>query len=287
MRALCLLLVPLACFAHESPEHRVEDLSFEMARNGKSAALLMERAIEYRALGDLKAAAADFETILADETNSVEALKGLSEVQREQGDYKTALITINRAISFGAGFYFTRAEIHAAAGDYHAALDDCRRAFANRDGEVEWYLTRAQIQSRLGLFDEAVKGLKDGLAKTGSGVLKTELIEALIDAGRHREALRAIEPELREARLRSAWLVRRARAQIGLGKAEAANRDLTAALEELNARIRPQAPDLTLVVERGTTLALLGQKEAARADLARALQADGWLGWRLEKLLAR
>ena len=283
MRFAALLLAPLLCFAHESPEHRIEQLSFEMARNGKSAEALMERAIEYRALGELEAAAGDFEAVLSLVTNSIEALKGLSEIRSAQGRFRQALDTVNRAIAAGGDLYFTRAEIHAAAGNHQLALADCERAFAGRNGELEWYLTRAQIQTRLGRFEECIKGLKEGIEATGSAVLETELIDALIDAGKYREALRKIEPELAEARLRSAWLLRRARARIGVGKD--ARKDLTAALEELTARISPRNPDVTLVVERGMVLALLGQTDAARADLARVLHAGPTLVWRFEKLL--
>ena len=285
MRFLACLMVPLLCCAHESPEHRIEQLSFEMARSGESPEALLQRAIEHRALGDFEAASADFRTVLSFATNSIEALKGLSEIQKAQGKFEEALKTINRAIGTGAELYFTRAEIYAAAGNDQLALADCARAFAGRDGELEWYLTRAQIQSRLRRFEDCVKGLKEGVEATGSAVLKAELIEALIDAGKYREALREIEPELREARLRSAWLLRRARARVGMGKD--ARKDLAEALEELNARIHPRSPDVTLLVERGMVLALLGQTEAARADLARALHAGSALVWRLERLLSR
>ena len=285
MRRLFWLVWPLACFAHESPEHRIEELSFEMARNGKSIELLMQRAIEYRALGELDAAAADLQAVTSLDAKAVDALRGLGEIYSAKGDFGQAIATVNRAIATGADFYSTRAEIYAAAGSNQLALADCERAFAGRTGDLEWYLMRAQIQSRLGLFDECIAGLKQGIEMSGSAVLKTELIEALIDAGQYREALRRIEPELRESRLRSAWLLRRARARIGLGKD--ATKDLETALEELTARINPRAPDITLVVERGTALALLGRTEAARADLARAWHSEPWLVWRLEKLLAR
>ena len=294
MRWLASIIISAAtvCFAHESPEHRVADLTSEMALTGKSAAALMQRAIEYRALGAFDEAAADLRSVLELEPRSVDALKYLSEIQCEQKQIGRALETIERAIQISptdGALYFARATIYAADGKDHLALADCEHAFANRKGELEWYLTRAQLQSRLGCFEDCIAGLKKGLQVTGSAVLNVELIEALIDAGKYREALKRIEPELKESRLRSAWLLRRARARIGLGHIAAAKKDLHAALQELNERISVHTPDITLVVERGTVLALLGQTDAARTDLARALQAGAkpWLTWRLENSLVR
>lgn len=294
MRSLLAILMCVAgvCSAHDSPEHRVADLTSEMALNGKSAAVLMQRAVEYRALGAFAEAAADLQSVLQLEPKSIDVLKLLSEIQSEQKQTDRALATIQQAIEINpndGALYFARATIYAADGKDQLGLADCERAFANRTGGLEWHLTRSQLQSRLGRFDDCIAGLKEGLEVTGSAVLNVELIEALIDAGKHREALKRIEPELKESRLRSAWLLRRARARMGLGHTAAAKKDLTAALRELNERIRVHTPDVTLIVERGTVLALLGQTDAARSDLARALQvgAESWLVWRLETALAR
>jgi tetratricopeptide (TPR) repeat protein len=240
----CLLLLATcaatACFAHESPEHRVAELSSEMALAGKSGSALMQRAIEYRALGALDEAAGDLEAVLQLEPQSLDALKTLSEIQSEQGKTGLALQTIGRAIRLNpqdASLYFTRAVIYGGDGKDEAALADCERAFAAHKGDLEWYLTRAQLQSRLGRFNECIAGLNEGLKLTGSAVLNVELIEALIDARKYHEALARIEPELKDTRLRSAWLLRRARVRLGLGKNSAAKEDLSAALEELNQRI--------------------------------------------------
>jgi len=59
---LLSLSLALRAFAHDSPEHRIDDLSFQIARCGKNPDLLIERAYEHRALGHLADAAADFQT---------------------------------------------------------------------------------------------------------------------------------------------------------------------------------------------------------------------------------
>ena len=55
MRPLLIILAfAFVARAHDSPEHKVEELSFEMARSGKSADLFIQRAIEHRALEKLR-----------------------------------------------------------------------------------------------------------------------------------------------------------------------------------------------------------------------------------------
>ena len=129
-----------------------------------------------------------------------------------------------------------------------------------------------------------VAGLEDGIKATGSGVLETERVEALIDAGQHKLALERIEPQLADSRWRSSWLIRRARVRIGLGQRAAAREDLKSAIVEINQRLTPSSPDLTLLTDRGLASALLGDEEAAKKDFqsARDAGAEEWVLSRLE-----
>ena len=105
-----------------------------------------------------------------------------------------------------------------------------------------------------------------GIRETGAGVLEIERVEALIDAGQFREALPLIETELNDSRIKSSWLIRRARAQLGLGKKADAERDLQEALDEIATRLNPTTPDVPLLLDKALSLELLGQKrEALRA----------------------
>jgi hypothetical protein len=92
---------------------------------------------------------------------------------------------------------------------------------------------------------------------------------------------------LSESRWQSSWLIRRARARQKLGETAAAKKDLQAAIVEINTRLRPERPDVTLLVDRGLAHALLGNVRAAQADLAaaRAASADRALLFRLTKAL--
>jgi tetratricopeptide (TPR) repeat protein len=292
---VCLLALTIAAMAHDSPEHKVTELSFEIVRSGKTPELLMQRGIEHRALGQLADAAADFEAAFQLDPKLAVALKELSLIQLAQGKGDLALRTINRllvgrdSVKPSPDFLIVRAEIHTARKNYRAALRDCEAAFQETSGNLEWYLLRAQLQRQLGMFDECLSGLREGLVKTGSAVLQEECIEAMIDAGQHKAALKQIESELADSRWRSSWLIRRARARLGLGQTKAAQRDLRAALKELNERIVPNAPEVTLVIDRGVANALLEEKSRALEDLrlARMLSPDAASLWRLERLIGR
>lgn len=287
---LVLLTLPLCGFAHDSPEHKISDLSFQIARVGKNPDLLMERAYEHRALGHLADAAADFESAYELDPKQTAALKELALTQLAQNKADAALLTINRMMNAtpAADFLIVRAEILSAQENYRAALDDCEAAFRETTDNPEWYLLRAQLQRRLGLFQDCLRDLRDGHSKTGSAVLQEECIDAMVDAGEHKAALEQINKELRESRWRGSWLIRRARVRLALGQTGSARRDLHTAIKEINSRLMPATPELTLVLDRGLANALLGDTARAKADLAlaRTLSADACALWRLEKSLA-
>ena len=186
-----------------------------------------------------------------------------------------------------AALHMVRAEIYRAQGEYKKALEDCHQALQLQAGDVDWYLARSQLQAQLGKHKERLAGLEQGIKLTGSAVLENERIEALIDAGQHRAALTLIEPQLQDSRWQSSWLIRRARARLGLGETDQARADLRAAIAEINERFGPFTafnPDLALLADRGVAQALLGDRQAAKKDFqqARAAGMDEWFISRLE-----
>jgi hypothetical protein len=118
-------------------------------------------------------------------------------------------------------------------------------------------------------------------------MLRAEWVDALIDDQRFDQALEQVERELQESRWKSAWWIRRARILRAQGNAEGARRDLTAALDELNARLRVSAADALLLAERGQACELLGMEQEARRDYraARDKGLEGeWIRDRLQAL---
>ena len=291
-----IVFVSSPAMAHDSPEHVVESLTVEMTRTGTNTTLLWRRATEYRALGRFAPAVADLERGLALDPKFIPAWSDLARVQLSRNRASDALLSINRALDLAgdeagrAPLRMVRAEIEAALGRPDAALADCEGALgAGATHEAEWFLTRCQLQLRLGRYAEAAAGLMAGFEQTGSAVLEAEWIDVLIDAGNCREALSLIEPRLTEARCQSSWLVRRGRARLAAGDTVRARGDLNAAISEINGRLHPTQPDAALLAERGLASALLGEEAAARRDLdtARRLEADAATLLRLETALRR
>jgi tetratricopeptide (TPR) repeat protein len=201
-----------------------------------------------------------------------------------------ALASIESALKFASTSdrpvaLVQRAAVLAAKGDSSNALDDLNAAIAARPDQVDWYLQRSMLQSDLGQLHERVEDLRAGWRATDSAALRVSMIDAMIDAGQAREALDLIEPELKDARFTSSWLIRRARCRLQLDEPDAATEVLRAAIAEINPRIHVQRPDVSLIVDRGFAFALLGDIDRAKADLeiARKHQADHWLTERLER----
>jgi len=292
---LAVFLLPLPVPAHDSPEHVVEMLTARMEVVGERPDLLWRRATEHRALRDLSAAARDLKRALKINSRFLPALTDLSRVRLAQGHRRRALWTINRAFAFvhdepdRSPLRMLRAEVYVESGELEKALLECDRALRHAEGTpLDWYLTRSQIQCRLGRFNDAVAGLQAGYELTGSAVLEVECIDAMLDAGRFNEALKRIEPILADSRWQASWLVRRARARLAAGEISDAHADLLAAIGELNQRLNGARPDPTLLTDRGLARALLGDAAPARRDLneAKKLGADAETVRRLEMAIA-
>ncbi len=290
-----LLALNAPSFAHDGPEHEIEELTERIAKGGESADLLLQRAIEYQVLGKNAEAAKDLERALQLEVQSVMAHRELSRAYFALGKTNEALQTISQALKIAseppdhAALLIARAEILRARKDHKKALDDANRAIREYPVNVEWYLVRSQMQAQLKQKKERLKGLEEGIKTTGSGVLETEWIDALIDDGQHARALERIESELKNSRLRSSWLIRRAKVRQAFGKTAEAKSDLEAAIAELNGRINATSPDPSLMADRGMARELLGNKEDARKDYEQARDkglTDEWVRERIRALKA-
>ncbi|HXG49746.1 MAG TPA: hypothetical protein VNO52_19165, partial [Methylomirabilota bacterium] len=206
--------------AHDSPEALVNRYSALMAAHGVTPLLLAKRAEEYAVLGELDKAAADWEQLLQLQPRSLNALTELSKVRLESGRLTEAMSSVNQALALPAHpeeqapLYLIRAHIHRARGDLTNALADCERFFVHPVPDVDAFILRSQLQLRLQQWEAALVGLREGWERTGSAVLETHWIEALVDAGRPAEALAQIERRLPETRWQSSWLLRRARARL-------------------------------------------------------------------------
>ena len=288
----CLAVLNVAP-AHEGPEHDIEELTERIAKEGDSADLRVQRAIEYKVLGKLAEAAKDLERALQFDPRMALAQRELGRTYFALGKTNEALETISRGLknasekSDHAALLMARAEVLGARKEYQKALDDADEAIREHPENAEWYLFRGQLHRSLKLKKERVRGLAAGFKETGSGVLEGEWLEALIDNGEHAAALQRIETELRASRLKSTWWIRRAKVRLASGEKEGAKSDLELAVAELNRRITANTQDGLLLADRGMAFELLGKKEEAHKDYDQAREkglTEEWLRERLRSL---
>lgn len=279
-------------FAHDGPEHEIAELTDRITKEGESADLLIERAVEYNVLGKLAEAARDLERALHFEPHSAGACRELSRTYFTSGKTNEALRVVSRAIETApsgpdhASLFVVRAEILRARAEHGKALEDTNHAIAEHAGNVEWYLLRSQLQARLKIGPERLLGIEDGIRETGAGVLETERINALIDSGQAARAVDKIETELRESRWKASWLIRRARVHLAARKAREAKADLEAAVAELDGRIHPTTSDSSLFADRGLAFEFLGRNADAQKDYETARDKGFTDEWMLDRLQA-
>jgi tetratricopeptide (TPR) repeat protein len=267
--ALALCTVAIPGVAHDGPEHEIELLTEKM-KQGETARLLADRAVEYRLLGKLAEAIKDLERAAALEPDSIMVHRELGRAHFLNGKPKEALATVNRGVNLEAdepgemaSVRMLRAEILRSEKDYRKALEDCDVALGLHKENPEWYLLRSDLQKRLKMPQERLAGLEIGIKETGAGVLEIERVEAQIDAGRFDPALVTIERELRDSRIQSSWLIRRARALLGLGRKAEAEANLKTALEEISTRLNSKTPDAPLLLDKALAHELLSEARPA------------------------
>ena len=272
-RAIQLSLAALfacAAVAHEGPEHEIDELTERMKKFGESAGLLTERAIEYRVLGKLPEATTDMERAAVLDPKSGAICRELGRVLFLAGKANDALPVIARGLALKteepadlAALRMLRAEILRSQNEHKKALDDADAALRLHRQNPEWYLFRSDLHRQLKMNKERLAGLDEGIKETGAGILQIERVETLIEAGQFSVALPVIETELADSRIKSSWLIRRARVQLGLGKKAEAERDLRDALKEIGARLNPKVPDASLLLGKALAHELLGEKKDA------------------------
>jgi tetratricopeptide (TPR) repeat protein len=288
VRALSLFGVALACAVlprdacgHDGPEQVIAALTEAIERRGPSAELLFRRASERRVLGDLAAAEDDLVAAVDRDPAHFSAGLELARVRAARGKHAAASVALAATEPFAesaaeqAACRLLRCDLHRQAGDVERALAECDAACLLVPREAEWLLLRSRLQAALGRHHDRLRDLAAAGRANPSAAIAVELVEAQIDAGRYAEALAEIEPALDQSRWRASWLLRRA--------------DLRSAVDEIDARLDPAHPDVSLLAERGIALALLGETAAAREDLALAVAhgADAAMVRRLHATLAR
>jgi len=297
--AVLAAALALAAPGRADPGHevRIEDINKLIAANPAQAELYFQRAMEYREVPRLAEARADLEKVLTLKKDFLPAERELARLDESAGHRKEAIARLERALtappedqSFHVpscyetltGFY-----LNAARNEDALTAADKVFALAPQDVTLDDYLLRSEAQRRLGKHADRVRDLLAGQSKLKSALLRFAWIDALIDAGRTAEALPEIEKELPTYRYKSSWYIRRARVYLLDGKKTEAAADLDAALAELNLRILPENPELSLVCDRALIHALQGKLDEARKEVndAKTRGAFEWSTRTVESVL--
>lgn len=290
---LIFCLTTLVVGAHESPEHSIKHLT-EHIQIERSAGNLYQRAIAYRATGQMEKAATDLREAINLDPENLDYHLELCRVLLAQQKLSRALNYANRALKIAhtppqrAVCHIMRAEAYHRSGRAKPALQSCQLAFKEvPKGEIEWFILRSETQLTLGHLEQRITDLKIGHLLHHSAVLKSHWIDALIDAGEFQTALPLVESELSERRLKSSWLIKRARILQGLERPDEAASDLAQAQSEIKARLNPARPDIFLLADQTRIHILKGNRNEAKKSLAllKKHRAPFWITSRLEALI--
>jgi tetratricopeptide (TPR) repeat protein len=257
--------------AHEGPEHVIDSLTREMRLHGTNAELLYRRAIEYRSLGNRLRFERDLDAAIHFDTDFFPARLELAKCKLQQRDMVAARqliepLTKADSPALRAVALATRAEIDACESNWDHAIDSLTVALETRP-DIEWYLQRAEFQTQAQKHEDAIAGLREGYANTESPLLLRELCDHLIavqttnakldDRRDYAEVMSIVQRELDESRIRSSWLIRRARIHAAQGEWTAARDDLLSAIAELRQRMSEQQPDAQVVSDHAQAQNLL------------------------------
>lgn len=300
MKALRCVVLPalLAGTLAADPGHeiRIDDLNKQITENPALPDLYFQRSINYREINRLADARADLEKCLTLQKGFLPADRELARIDELEGRRKEAIERLEKAVAAAPpeaafhlpGCYSVLADLLLKSDRNDAALDAASKGIAlTQELTIDLYLLRAEAQRRLGKHDERVRDLAGATERLKSFVLRIAWIEALIDAGRSAQVLPEIQKEIDTSRYKASWLIRRARVLLHDDKKQEAAADLEAALVEVESRIRPELPDLSLVCDRALIWALQGKRDEAAEALAEAKKrgADAWMTRVLESVL--
>ncbi|MGJ8726701.1 MAG: tetratricopeptide repeat protein [Roseibacillus sp.] len=256
--------------AHSNLSELIQELSKEI-KSAPTADLHYRRATEYRALGERTHTLEDLRSALhlapGHRLATIALIKELGHSD-EALTLAQELAKTAQPPAQAAETKFLLARIHHLRGKQEAALQICeevQETHPEHDSNID--RLHAQILLDLKRPDEAATILKISWQRTKSIVIRNTWIDTALTAEQTDEVFPLIQNELTSSRYQSSWLIRRARAQLTLGKYDSARADLQAALAEISTRLNPSRPDLTLIADRGLIHSLLGNPTLAQRDL--------------------
>ncbi|MGJ8696739.1 MAG: hypothetical protein ACSHYF_10500 [Verrucomicrobiaceae bacterium] len=233
-----------------------------------TAELYFQRAVEFRALRETDHAEEDLRKALSLQSDHELSLAALATLLSKTGNHEEAVLTAGNLIKLNpsAPNHLLAADVLLAAGDVDGALGNVLKGPPNED---HTHLLHSYLLVRKERVKEAAAVLKQAHVRTKSIVLRNAWLDASIQAGQLDEVIPILEEEIRTSRYPAAHRIRRSWAirSLSVEFEDVAQGQLDAALAEINKRLNPDRPDLTLVYDRGMALLLMGRREEALKDL--------------------
>jgi len=229
--------------AHVGRHAQLDALDAQIARRPADARLYLRRGEVYRAYRHWSEAAADYRRArkLDPELTAVDLCVG--RMMLEAGMPRRALAALDRFLAakdchIQARLFRARALAKLgrhveAATDYTLAIRACK---GSRRPAPYFYLERARSLAAAGdrHLDAAVRGLEEARASLGSLVtIELLALELELRGKRYTSAVERLGRMLESAPRREGWLVRRGEVYEKMGRIEAACRDFTEALREV------------------------------------------------------
>ena len=258
-----LILLSGSAIAHDSPNDVIDRLTHQL-EHGVTARLLVDRGLEYRAIGDTQAAEADFRAALALNKHYVPAHLTLAQMFVHEERIDDAVLIIETGLRESRDedhrdeFLRLRAECEVHEHDWISAIASLDAMNTDLQGDLDTVLLRSAIRVNLNQLTLRVEELRIAFRDNAAVVIELELIEALRDAGLHDESLDRINEHLHNRKFKAEWLLRRAKTYHAMGETASMKTDLEVALVELENRLDVPRPDTQLFTLRDQARDLLG-----------------------------
>lgn len=267
-----LVAMPKVCAAHPGLHHDIERVGALLVDHPDCSELYLQRAYYHRLEGDLFAALSDlhhaWQRDPTDSTIALETALTLSGL----GEYSRAMEQIDQFFLSGgssARGFVERARLKIQDGDCDGAILDFNSAIELKP-DVEVFVERGEIQERLGRWNDAAVGYREGLLKTeGAHVLNAALIRTEIARAQYDAALAIIEEEIQKAAVPAEWNLQKAEVLKAAGRNTEATEVLRQALNHAHVAIQRKSTAFNLYTRARVYLAL-GERTEAIGDLQAA-----------------
>jgi tetratricopeptide (TPR) repeat protein len=274
--------------AHEDPHDVIDTLTHQLEQaEGDKADIYFQRAMEYRVSGQKLKAKADMVMYTAREPRDYLGWLELSKLEDDgvkRFDLLTKSLEVSESDSEREKVYYEMAESHYADRVYAKALSACERSIQlGNGGELTALLFKGHLLWRLGRLEERVEFLGKARERNSSVVLERAWIDAKIGAGQGDEVKAMILQEMQESRFKSSWQIRAARCEV-VGS-DAAKGYAKLAVEEIDKRLNPERPDVTLLMDLVRAYSIMGDEEKMGYYMkkAKAQRCDPWAMAELEE----